>query len=147
MSKRRLYFQFVAEFIVGGGLLGLGLGILYLFIWILGFYGPFGILFNILVGMVLGLLNGLRLGYLKFYRPISDKTQYQRRMARNAIVVTFVVSLILYTAIVFLAARTIPGAAFYAFLPTLVATFIAWYASAKTSHWQPDNVQTEAQSL
>lgn len=126
---------------MGGGLVGILLGIFYMFLWFFWIFGPLSILFNMLVGMIIGTLNGLRLGFLKFYRPISDKIHYKRRMRQNAITITFFGSLIAYIAVFYWALypsnpnTVVRASLLAASLPTLIATFIARYASAKISLW------------
>ncbi len=141
--RRRLYFQLIARFVMGGGIIGAILGIPCIAFWLLDSYGLLGLLFNSLIGIILGMLNGIQLGFIKLYIPMRRKSHQQSQLELSALIVTCIVSYILYLLIFTPVTPAIQITFVSACPPTIIATLIAWYASKKISMWQPANSSTE----
>jgi hypothetical protein len=139
MSIRNLLFDFAARSSVWGAGIGFFLGIIYFLFYGLWAYGIWGLGINLIVGWVLGLLNGFMLGFL--YSMAGNTKPARLNSFICSILVTFIASFIMYF-LVFSPLgreRTIIVIFPLVIITTLIAAFLSqrvftWYSKFENSN-------------
>jgi hypothetical protein len=143
MGDKVVRFRFllglVVRFTIWGAVLGTLEGLAFSIFYVSAYYGILGIFFHMLIGLVLGIINGLSLGILTFNFSVNPQARFRRALLITSVVLTFVSSILLYSLLYYPLARSLEGnfnlggTIVFSILPAIIATIIAAYVSQRIS--------------
>ncbi|MFN8448695.1 MAG: hypothetical protein U0521_08930 [Anaerolineae bacterium] len=139
MNKRRHLAKFALRGLFWGAVAGVLGALPLIFFFVFGSFGLFfAVVFTLIPGALLGMINGITFAILTFYSSVENEVQFHRRMLTTSMLVTLISGLLLYTPILYLLTlngeNAVVGATICATPIAVADTLVAGLASQRVKY-------------